>query len=214
MVYRFLVVVATLVGCVGCSPIILRFPAIYQLERPLLFPPDPDRNAWAAGANFTSGRSLNTNSPSLGCLTASAGYCLGMPSQWLSLRASALGYGGSIGGETVYGIGGIFEPALNIPFGRAISLSLLGELGGAFEFGPYSRHFESSAFPSGGVGAGVTIHPSPRSHLVLDARVFPGTVRVGYLSPTWGIHASVGGQRVSIGMSYLLGEEPLLQHRR
>ncbi|GBD07048.1 hypothetical protein HRbin21_00862 [bacterium HR21] len=209
---RLISVMLALFGLLGCGPIYL--PAIYQLERPLLFPPDPDRNAWAAGANFISGRSLNTDSSSLTCLTAGAGYCLGMPSRWLSLRASVLGYGGSIREETVYGVGGIFEPALNIPFGRVLSLSLLGELGGAFEFGPYSRHFNSPVFPTIGVGAGVTIHPSRTSHLVLDARVFPGTVRVGYLSPTWGIHASVGGRRVSIGMSYLLGEEPAAQRRR
>ncbi len=209
---RRLLIVAALLGCVGCGPI--HFPAIYQLERPLLFPPDPDHNAWAAGANFISGRSLNTDSPSLTCLTASAGYCLGMPARWLSLRASLLGYGGSIGDESVYGIGGIFEPALNIPFGRVLSLSLLGEVGGAVEFGPYNRHFGSQVFPTVGVGAGVTIHPSRTSHLVLDARLFPGTVRFGYLSPTWGVHASVGGQRVSIGMSYLLGEEPPPRHRR
>lgn len=212
---RLIILIPLPLGLLGCGP--LYFPALWQTERPLLFPPDRASSAWAVGANLTAGKSLNSGEPPLRIVSASAGYCLTAPSRWLSLRASALGYAGDIGGEGVGGVGILLEPALNLPLGDYLSLSAVSEQAAAFEFGPYARR--SLPAVSAGVGAGVTVHFSRNAHLTL---VLPGTVRVGYFGSHWGIHASIGwgsnGQgsigRGSIGLSYLLGEEPPAMRRR
>lgn len=192
----------------GCGPIY--FPALYHIERPLLFSQDQPYPAWAVGANITAGNSINTPRSRLFGVSAAAGYCIGSPSRILSLRGMALAYSGTIGGENYIGAGILGEPSVNLPLTRWLTVGLLGEIGGAVEFGEYARHFSNSIWPTFGVGLGLAVHPIPQSHILLDARLrlLPPSVRLAYLGSPWGFHISILRDRTgSLGISYLLGEE-------
>jgi hypothetical protein len=227
---------------VGCAP--QYYPAFYHHERPLLFAPDREHPAWAVGLNVTHGRSLNSLrsytmqigdstyylpvTDTVTGVSAALGYCLAAGTRWLSLRASAIGYAGSMsagpaGSEGYGGVGIVLEPAFNLPLGEWLSVSLVQELGAALEFGRYARRVNVGASRLGdglilpltlGIGAGATVHLGHTAHLVLDARLLPGSLRAAFLTRTWGVHASVfGGKRWSIGASYLLAEPPPRRRR-
>ncbi|GEM_PF-5837713 len=193
----------------GCGP--TYWPVLYQIERPLMFPPDRSRDAWGAALNLSWGESINSPPSDFTNVTASAGYCLASSSRILCLRSSVLAYAGEIGREGYGGLATIHEPSINLPIGQWLSLSVVSEVGGSLEFGTYvDRHFNNSPLfvPTVGFGGGLTLHFSRHSHLVVDGRLLPGSVRIAYLTSSWGVHFSIlRGGAASTGLSYLLGEE-------
>ncbi len=198
----------------SCGPIY--FPAIYHLERPLLLPPDQPTSMGAVGITASGGQDVNIDvDMRFASLGAAAGYHLSIVPRSLSLRGTALAYTGRIGREFVTGIAMLGEPALTIPLG-SLGLSILGEVGGAAEFGPYTQRFRRTTWGVAGGGIGLTVHLSPRSHLVLDGRLYTigAAVRAAYIDFPWsvylGLKAPLAG---SLGFGYLLGEEPRARRR-
>jgi hypothetical protein len=205
----------------GCGP--NYFPALYNMGRLQLVPPDLAVPARAFSGAVHVGRALNTGSPDMFaaqlCGTLSTPlFAPGARRPLASLAATGMLYGGNIEGQSFYGAGIVLQPTLNLHLGDALCLYGVAELSAALELGPYAERVNIGALSrlsrsailvyEPALGAGICIHPSRTSSVSLSGRVFtPPALRLAWWEQTFGIFlATVGERGIQGGLTVLLSQ--------